>query len=96
MKFTEQGSVSVEAAAVREGTEIVVKDTGIGISSHDVERIWDRFFKVDRVRSRSEVGTGLGLAIVKELVELHQGTVTVKSEVNKGTAFTIWFPGEKK
>jgi signal transduction histidine kinase len=96
LKFTEEGSVSVEVAAAREGTEIVVKDTGIGISSHDVERIWDRFFKVDRVRSRSEVGTGLGLAIVKELVELHQGTVTVKSEVNKGTAFTIWFPGEKK
>jgi len=96
LKFTEQGSITLRARERDGGIGVTVEDTGIGISEHDLEFIWDRFFKVDRVRSRKETGTGLGLAIVKELVTLHQGTITVKSKAGEGTAFTVWLPAETK
>lgn len=94
LKFTEQGSVTLRAREKSDGIEVCVEDTGVGISEHDVELIWERFFKVDRVRSRKEMGTGLGLAIVKELVMLHHGTIAVDSKVGEGTKFTVWLPGE--
>lgn len=92
LKFTENGVV--ELAAVQEGTMLKVRvaDTGTGIAKDDLERIWERFFKGDRVRSKSNKGTGLGLAIVKELVELHNGSIAVESEVGKGTVFTLTLP----
>jgi signal transduction histidine kinase len=93
LKFTESGTVNVGARSRDGGVEVKIQDSGIGISQHDLNRIWDRFFKVDRVRSRREKGSGLGLAIVKELVELHHGTIQVESEVGKGTTFTVWLPG---
>lgn len=96
LKFTEQGSVTLAAREWNNGVEVTVTDTGTGIATHDIERIWDRFFKVDRVRSRSEAGAGLGLAIVKELVELHQGTITVASQLDKGTCFTVWLPVRRR
>lgn len=95
LKFTEHGTITLRAREQKNGIEIVVTDTGIGISEHDLEHIWDRFFKVDRVRSRKETGTGLGLAIVKELVMLHQGTITVTSKLGEGTSFVVWLPAEK-
>jgi signal transduction histidine kinase len=58
----------------------------------DLERIWERFFKGDRVRSKTNKGTGLGLAIVRELVVLHDGKISVESELGKGTVFTVWLP----
>ncbi|WP_245590519.1 sensor histidine kinase [Aneurinibacillus terranovensis] len=95
LKFTEKGMVLLRARAKDGGVEIVVQDSGIGINPHDLHHIWDRFFKVDRVRSRREQGTGLGLAIVKQLVELHNGTIRVESEVDKGTTFIVWLPKDK-
>jgi signal transduction histidine kinase len=92
IKFTEQGKITVTLKADKKKMLISVEDTGIGIPSHDLAKIWDRFFKVNRMRSKGEGGTGLGLAIVKELVELHGGSVSVQSEVGKGSRFTVELP----
>ncbi|MBU9712808.1 sensor histidine kinase [Evansella tamaricis] len=92
-KFTENGTITVSIVDQEDELIVTVKDTGIGIPSHDLERIWDRFFKVDRVRSKKgSRGTGLGLAIVKELVVLHHGTIEVESQLGVGTTFTLTFP----
>jgi two-component system phosphate regulon sensor histidine kinase PhoR len=71
---------------------ISITDTGIGIPAQDVPRIFERFYRVDRARSRASGGTGLGLAIVKHIMELHQGRIEVNSTVGKGTEFLLWLP----
>ncbi|WNF36027.1 ATP-binding protein [Bacillaceae bacterium IKA-2] len=68
-----------------------VEDTGIGIRKEEIPRVFERFYRVDRARSRNSGGTGLGLAIVKHLVEAHHGELSVESEMGKGTSFTIRF-----
>lgn len=92
VKFTEEGSISVHAEADDSYVLIQVSDTGMGISEEDQEMVWERFFKVDRGRSKKNSGTGLGLAIVKELVELHQGKIALESAVAQGTTFSVWIP----
>lgn len=72
--------------------KILVQDNGDGIPAQHLERLFERFYRVDRARSRDMGGTGLGLAIVKHLALLHQGEVTVTSELGKGTTFTIHLP----
>jgi two-component system phosphate regulon sensor histidine kinase PhoR len=69
-----------------------VKDTGIGIPSDDLPRIFERFYVVNKGRSRDKGGTGLGLSIVKHIIESHSGTVSVKSKIGKGTTFTFTLP----
>ena len=69
-----------------------MQDNGDGIPSHHLERLFERFYRVDRARSRDMGGTGLGLAIVKHLALLHRGEVTVTSELGKGSTFTIHLP----
>lgn len=71
---------------------IIVEDEGIGIESSELPRLFERFYRVDRARSRDSGGTGLGLAIVKHLVEAHEGTIEVYSKVGVGTAFYIKLP----
>ncbi|MRG87674.1 two-component system histidine kinase PnpS [Salinibacillus xinjiangensis] len=84
-----QGMVTLMAFRVGEEVCIKVKDTGIGIPKEHLSRIFERFYRVDKARSRDSGGTGLGLAIVKHIVEAHDGKITVDSEPNKGTTFTI-------
>ncbi len=92
IKYTEQGEVVVTVSARDNSTIIQVKDTGIGIPKEDQERIFERFYTVDKSRSRKLGGTGLGLAIVKHIIKLHNGEIMVKSSPNKGTRFTITLP----
>ncbi|HEX5483510.1 MAG TPA: ATP-binding protein [Terriglobia bacterium] len=91
------GAVRVEAERQTEGAvSITVSDNGIGIPSDDLTRIFERFYRVDRARSREAGGTGLGLSIVKHAVERMGGTVRVESQVGKGSAFTVTLPADPK
>jgi len=92
IKFSrEHGTVAI---SYESGTrdKILVQDNGDGIPAQHLERLFERFYRVDRARSRDMGGTGLGLAIVKHLALLHGGEVTVTSELGKGTTFTIHLP----
>lgn len=89
----EGGRVSLLVNALdHDHIRIQISDTGIGIPKKDLPRIFERFYRVDKARSRSSGGTGLGLSIVKHLVELHKGTLSVTSTVGVGTTFTIDLP----
>jgi two-component system phosphate regulon sensor histidine kinase PhoR len=84
--------VEVAAVPAGEGVRITVRDTGVGIERRHLDRIFERFYRVDKGRSRELGGTGLGLAIVKHIVLLHNGTVAVASEPGAGSTFTILLP----
>ncbi|CAJ1315850.1 two-component system histidine kinase PnpS [Paenibacillus nuruki] len=98
VNYTQDGGkvrLTVEEKVSENGEERIlfhVRDTGMGIPKKDLPRIFERFYRVDKARSRISGGTGLGLSIVKHLVDLHHGTVTVESEVNIGTTFTVNLP----
>lgn len=85
-------SVAVTAREIEGIVEISVKDAGIGIPSHDLDRIFERFYRIDPARSRGTGGTGLGLAIVKHVCQNHGGEVIVWSEVGTGSTFTLRLP----
>lgn len=89
------GQVSVFLTEKKEVVELVVKDNGIGIEKDEIPRIFERFYRVDKARSRNSGGTGLGLAIVKHLVEAHDGAISLESEKHVGTTFRIKFRKEK-
>ena len=94
IRYSHEGSeVRVEIACEDDDVTLRVSDTGIGIPSKDIPRIFERFYRVDRARSRETGGTGLGLAIVKHVVENHGGTMEVDSELGRGTTFEISVPG---
>jgi len=88
----ESPGVDRSRAEVRRIDRILVEDTGEGIPAQHLERLFERFYRVDRARSREMGGTGLGLAIVKHLAKVHGGEVTVTSELGKGSTFTIELP----
>lgn len=92
IKYTEKGEISLTAEPHNSSVKIKVKDTGTGIPEQYLPRIFERFYVVDKSRSRKMGGTGLGLSIVKHIVQAHNGTIEVSSEVNKGTTFTIILP----
>lgn len=92
VKYTEKGRIQITLRAEKKEFIIEVKDTGPGIPPEHVPRIFERFYVVDKSRSRKLGGTGLGLSIVKHVVQLHGGTITVASEAGQGTAFTVRLP----
>lgn len=93
VKYTpEGGKIWVELSGRNGHAQVVVHDTGIGISEKDRPRVFDRFYRVDKARSRAQGGAGLGLSIVHWIVEAHGGTVTVESSSGKGSAFTVKLP----
>jgi two-component system phosphate regulon sensor histidine kinase PhoR len=99
IKFNRKGgtvSVKSEQSPDRGRDRIIVEDTGEGIPAHHLERLFERFYRVDRARSREKGGTGLGLAIVKHLALLHDGEISVSSEVGKGSVFTIQLPSRPR
>lgn len=83
------GEITVYVVEKKKKIEVKIQDTGIGIDQAEIPRIFERFYRVDKARSRNSGGTGLGLAIVKHLVELHRGTIQVESEMGVGTTFTV-------
>jgi heavy metal sensor kinase len=93
IKYTSSGgTVRVLAREEDDAVRVIISDTGIGIPEEDVPHIFDRFYRVNKERSRKLGGTGLGLAITKWIVVSHGGTIAVKSTVGRGSEFTVVFP----
>jgi len=92
LKYTEKGGVTIVLRAKESEVAVEVQDTGIGISEEHLPRIFERFYTVDKARSRRLGGTGLGLSIVKHIVLLHGGKIQVKSELGLGTTFNVTLP----
>jgi len=88
------GTVRMEATSRGDDILVHVHDDGCGIAKEHLPRLFERFYRVDKARSRTLGGTGLGLAIVKHIVQLHHGTVTVDSAVGKGSTFTLHLPSK--
>jgi two-component system phosphate regulon sensor histidine kinase PhoR len=89
IKYTEKGSVDIKVETTSKYGRVIVADSGIGISEADLERVFERFYRVDKGRSKMVGGTGLGLAIVKHIIEAHSSNIEVKSELNKGSEFSF-------
>ncbi len=97
IKYTPQnGNIMVTTMYMFDSITIKIKDTGMGIPEKDLEHIFERFYRVDKARSREMGGTGLGLAIAKEIVESHKGTISIKSKQNEGTEVMIKLPVKKE
>lgn len=97
IKYNKQnGSVYVEVSEEHGKTKIALTDTGIGIPQNEQERIFERFYRTDRSRSKKTGGTGLGLAIVKHIVMTHSGSIKMTSKPEKGTKIIIYFPNVKE
>lgn len=98
VKYTlDHGHIMVSIVLSENGrVHLSVADSGIGIAAEDQGRIFDRFYRVDKARSRRMGGNGLGLAIAREIVEAHHGTITLESEVGKGTIFHVYLKTRTK
>ncbi|MDA3937570.1 MAG: ATP-binding protein [Actinomycetota bacterium] len=92
IKYTESGTVTVSLSADQTGARVAVSDTGIGIPAEDLPRLFERFYRVDRARSRASGGTGLGLALVRNVAERAGGSVEIASQLEKGSTFTLTLP----
>jgi len=88
----EGGSVTVSASAKKDYVRVSVKDTGYGIGKEDLDRIFERFYRVKTDQTRFITGTGLGLAIVKSIVDAHNGLIEVESEIGQGSTFHVDLP----
>lgn len=93
VKYTnENGSIFINISLVDNYVKITIEDTGIGIPPEDITHIFDRFYRVDKGRSRAQGGTGLGLSIASDIIKEHFGKISVKSEPGKGTKFAVLLP----
>lgn len=89
IKYTDKGKIDIVLQDEKKFVDIIIKDTGIGIPEEDLNRIFERFYRVDKARSRAVGGTGLGLAIVKHIVEAHNSKIIVKSKLGEGSQFSF-------
>ena len=97
IKYTKEGGqIKVYVGAINGSAYFKVVDNGMGIPEADLKRIFERFYRVDKARSRSMGGTGLGLSIVKEIIDANEGTIDIKSEVDKGTEVIVTLPVKVK
>jgi signal transduction histidine kinase len=93
VKYTPAGGeISIALRSNTGNAQIIVSDTGMGIPAADQPRIFDRFYRVDKARSRAQGGAGLGLSIARWIVEGHGGTITVESSPGQGSVFTVELP----
>ena len=92
LKATEFGAVIITCQRISGCLVLRISDTGIGMEEEQTERIFERFYRVDKGRSRAQGGTGLGLSIVKHIAELYNGTIQVSSRPGEGTEFTVTLP----
>jgi two-component system sensor histidine kinase VicK len=90
----ENGSITIEIAKQKDKHVISISDTGIGIPKEEQEKIFERFYRVDKARSREDGGAGLGLSIAAMIVKMHKGEIEVNSQPNKGSVFSISLPHE--
>jgi signal transduction histidine kinase len=93
LKYTPQGTVRVWGARRADVAVLTVQDTGIGIAPEHLPRVFDRFYRVDKARSREQGGTALGLSIARSIVTAHGGTIELKSTPGQGTTCTVTLPG---
>lgn len=97
VKFSpEGGKVTIQAAEKEESLVVTIKDTGAGIPSDEIQRLGERFYRVDKTRSRELGGTGLGLSIVKHLMMAHGGKMKIESQLGRGTEVSLFFPIKKR
>ena len=91
LRYTEKGKITVKLEKQKDTVSLVVEDTGIGISQEHLPRLFERFYVVDKARSRKSGGTGLGLSIVKYITNIHNATISIDSKINTGTSVTVKF-----
>lgn len=91
-KYTQKGSIVVRVRQSGNQVEVAVSDTGIGIPADQLDRIFDRFYRIENAGGRSQEGTGIGLSMVRELVRLHEGTIEISSSPGVGSTFTVRIP----
>jgi signal transduction histidine kinase len=86
------GTVSLSLRREGQMAIVTITDTGIGIPAKDIPFIFERFYRVDKSRSRAEGGSGLGLAICRHIAEAHGGKIEVESQIGAGSTFSVWLP----
>jgi two-component system phosphate regulon sensor histidine kinase PhoR len=92
VKYTDRGGIAIRISVAASHLHVEVKDSGVGIASDHLPRIFERFYVIDNARSRQSGGTGLGLAIVRHIVTLHGGKISVESAPGAGSTFTVLLP----
>ena len=95
IKYTPEGSIQVVVEKDEGNAVVQVRDTGIGIPREEQEKIFKRFYRVDRSRSKESGGVGLGLSIAEWVAHAHRGRIEVDSELNQGSTFTVYLPLQK-
>lgn len=91
IKYSDHGTITISTKNVRDEYQVTIQDEGVGLSKEDKEKVFERFYRVDKARSRCSGGSGLGLSIVKSIIDAHHGRIEIESELGKGTKFKLYF-----